>query len=651
MGAKRITRRPPFWVGLLLFSLLAVGLLATVAYAGPPMTSPFLITPDLDLAHEYHPAVAYNPTRKLFLVAWDDGTWVYRRTVDEQGAVQDQVVPVALGSWPDVAYNSALDNFLLVWCKEPEYEIWGLRLSGDGKTIIGAFPITPGRPDLEQYPAVAFNSTSQEFLVVWVDGEWLVHGGTHWTVWGQRVSGAGIAGDPLGAAFQVAGSGPNGAWWHGPPDIAYNYQRNEYMVVFGVDPTGGSDPSSDIYGSRLSAAGQVLAEHIAIDWGPGDQTDPAIAAYPWNPAMPYLVVYTDMEQLRDPLGNICAYLLDADGQPQVYLALAANANSAEITPAVTSSEKLGGYLVLWARRWGSWDIWARQVKKDGTMWEPFTTSHDGFELCCNEEKRPAVAGGSPVALAVWESYFTGLLGYKSEGLVGRIIPNLVQMSGFVYQTDGGTSTPLAGVTIRFYGDLDADPANGLGDLLASATTDSGGSFTLTWQVTDLYPWYHLVEEDPAGMVSRDAEGGDYGSVSGGNVVTFDSALADSFNGIAFYDVVNTAPSASFTVSPEGGDVGTVFQFDASGCSDNEEDAASLQVHWDWEDDGTYDTGWSTAKTASHAFGSPNLYTVRLQVIDSGGLTAEATRQVTVASAALPPEALLYLPVVLRNYRK
>jgi hypothetical protein len=68
---------------------------------------------------------------------------------------------------------------------------------------------------------------------------------------------------------------------------------------------------------------------------------------------------------------------------------------------------------------------------------------------------------------------------------------------------------------------------------------------------------------------------------------------------------NIAPNATFIVdkgmifAPTGSPV--TFNFDASGVWDGETDPASLQVRWDWENDGTWDTGYSTTKTASHDY--------------------------------------------------
>ncbi|RLB32893.1 MAG: hypothetical protein DRH12_18995 [Deltaproteobacteria bacterium] len=101
-------------------------------------------------------------------------------------------------------------------------------------------------------------------------------------------------------------------------------------------------------------------------------------------------------------------------------------------------------------------------------------------------------------------------------------------------------------------------------------------------------------------------------------------------------VNNTPPTASFTVQPSEGTISTDFGFDASGCSDLETPLAQLEVRWDWEDDGSYDTGWSTSKTTAHSYDQPDTYTVRLQVRDEGGLTGTTTQVVTVNNT--PPTA-------------
>ena len=64
---------------------------------------------------------------------------------------------------------------------------------------------------------------------------------------------------------------------------------------------------------------------------------------------------------------------------------------------------------------------------------------------------------------------------------------------------------------------------------------------------------------------------------------------------------NTAPTASFTVNPTTGTTETTFAFNASGSTDVEYAATTLQVRWDWNNDGTYDTNFSTNKTATYQY--------------------------------------------------
>jgi len=96
---------------------------------------------------------------------------------------------------------------------------------------------------------------------------------------------------------------------------------------------------------------------------------------------------------------------------------------------------------------------------------------------------------------------------------------------------------------------------------------------------------------------------------------------------------NTSPIASFFINPSGGTVETVFNFDATGSSDNEDPTNSLEVRWDWNNDGTYDTNYSTNKTATHQFLTFGTYSIRLEVKDSGGLTNSTTKNISLSNTA------------------
>ncbi|MCD4736948.1 MAG: hypothetical protein K8R53_12965, partial [Bacteroidales bacterium] len=95
---------------------------------------------------------------------------------------------------------------------------------------------------------------------------------------------------------------------------------------------------------------------------------------------------------------------------------------------------------------------------------------------------------------------------------------------------------------------------------------------------------------------------------------------------------NTAPTAVFNVSPANGTTLTNFNFDASGSYDPEDPPSVLQVRWDWENDGNWDTPFTTTKTATHQYTQPGTYTAKLEVKDSGGLTGTDTKSIEVTSS-------------------
>ncbi|MBU1369586.1 MAG: PKD domain-containing protein [Bacteroidetes bacterium] len=94
---------------------------------------------------------------------------------------------------------------------------------------------------------------------------------------------------------------------------------------------------------------------------------------------------------------------------------------------------------------------------------------------------------------------------------------------------------------------------------------------------------------------------------------------------------NTPPTALFTVSPTSGTTSTNFAFDAGGSTDNETPTSQLQVRWDFDGNGSWDTNWDTDKTQSHQYSSEGTYTAKLAVKDTEGLTDQYTKSITVSN--------------------
>lgn len=101
---------------------------------------------------------------------------------------------------------------------------------------------------------------------------------------------------------------------------------------------------------------------------------------------------------------------------------------------------------------------------------------------------------------------------------------------------------------------------------------------------------------------------------------------------------NIKPTAFFTVDPEKGTTTTIFNFDASGCTDPEDPPVNLQVRWDWENDGIYDSDFRSIKTIQHNFPVSGTYTVVVEVIDTEHYGSTFAQVVKVSNPNTPPEA-------------
>ncbi|MFN0152608.1 MAG: PKD domain-containing protein [bacterium] len=80
------------------------------------------------------------------------------------------------------------------------------------------------------------------------------------------------------------------------------------------------------------------------------------------------------------------------------------------------------------------------------------------------------------------------------------------------------------------------------------------------------------------------------------------------------------PFAFFRIFPPYGLVGTEFTVDASRSTDDDDALNALQVRWDWNDDDTWDTEFTTEKTMRRRYDVEGTFPIRLEVRDTNGLT-------------------------------
>jgi len=275
-------------------------------------------------------------------------------------------------------------------------------------------------------PAVAYNSTNTQYLVVWTDTRNEGSRGTD--IYGQLVSAEGTR---IGGDFRI--SGPAATNNESDPVVAYNSINNEYLVVW-VDWRNNSTRGSDIYGQRVKASGKLAGGDFRIS-GPA-----ATSAVVYNPAQnsggnQYLVVWQDWRN-RETLGyDIYGQRVKATGKLAGGDFRISAATSDEQFPAVAYNSASNQYLVVWGDRED--DIYGQRVKAGGKL------AGGDFRIsgpaCCSFEKYPAVAYNtiSNQYLVVWEDYPSG-----SQSL-GHIRGQRVKANGKLAKEDFWISGPAA----------------------------------------------------------------------------------------------------------------------------------------------------------------------------------------------------------------
>ncbi|MFO8004899.1 MAG: hypothetical protein R6U12_11765 [Thioalkalivibrio sp.] len=336
--------------------------ISSAVHAGAPIGGGRFLIENVAALPETESAVAYNPQRGEYLVVWRAAE-IWGRRVSRHGTLLGsafRISPEGEGVRPDVSYNSATDEYLIVW--HNLLGIRGQRISALGARLGGLLNIAPGIPASHYYsqPAVDYASTSDRYLVVY---RYLRVSDNSSGIWAQVVTSSGTLD---GSAHQV--SQQSSSMMPEQPDVAYNRSRNEFLIVW--QQTMGSD--IDVYGRRFKLAGGAAPlgpELLVAIYLNADETAAAVAAIPTVPNEGgYLVAW---EEDTGTDYNIIARTVSWDG------VLGAQRNLAvtpwgEYSPAVAGSESNRQFLVTWT--WipviappALMQVRARALAVDGTV--------------------------------------------------------------------------------------------------------------------------------------------------------------------------------------------------------------------------------------------------------------------------------------------
>jgi len=240
---------------------------------------------------------------------------------------------------------------------EVRLPVQSLSTAGAGGGPIGSrFVIHNDGSKEEMGSAIAYNSQREEYLVVWYNDR-----PGNDDIQAQLVSRNGTL---IGGAFYIsAGTGAERRY----PDVAYNDQLDEYLVVWEHD--AGVGPS--IYGRRVSATGLVLGSQDIIF-----ASNPSTSVNYLQPAIAYSTTSDRyLLVLRHDNGNVlwqtiaaCDIDSDAGNHSLLFSIIEWDTPYLPEQPDVAYNHSRNEFLVTWQQIVaGDFDVYARRVKMtDGT---------------------------------------------------------------------------------------------------------------------------------------------------------------------------------------------------------------------------------------------------------------------------------------------
>ncbi len=399
------------------------------------------------------PAIAYNDDLGEYLVVWVDSRgnavyWdIYGQIVTAAGVpkgsnfvIRDEAA--AILGYPDVAYDTVNQRYLVVWYDLTESDVEGQVLNSNGSAFGAVFNVAEGTPsDARRYPAVAFHPHLGEYLVVYEGGA-----SSNWNVYGRRVSAAGFPGateyavctqtgnqtdpdvsvdpsttgdflivweDGRTATDQIYGCLVYSTWFLGSefpiaslsdpvynPAVAFNPAAGaagEWLVVYQRDVSG----DDQIRGRRVTAAGAPTGDGFVICDDAGDQLYPDVA-YNASGSNQWLAVWQDYR--AGVTSDVYGRRVDVNGSTLGATFVIANPSNVQSLPAVASSSTANGYLVVWDDS-RTEDICGQRVLTTGSPTGPLLT----VSAPLSQQRQSAIAYNSTDTefLVVWQDQRAG----------------------------------------------------------------------------------------------------------------------------------------------------------------------------------------------------------------------------------------------------
>ncbi len=345
------------------------------------------------------------------------------------------------------------------------------------------------------FPAVAYNSTNNQFFVIWTDFRNDNGGATDpWEdpdIYGHRLDSSGS----LIGASNTGVSDTSDDQTQNNPDLLYNPDRNEYLAVWRkyngspsspnvriqttiVADTGAAGAPNDISGSNtkykynpaavygpgcnsgeyfvvwpndsssntgedydikasrvVTNTGAATGSEITVSNAISSQLFPEVA---YNSATPsYFVVWQGFESASM---DIYGQRLDCNGSPQGSVITITTNSSVQVHPTVVYNSSRDEYLVVWEDyRNGSADVYGQRLQSDGTL----EGTNFAIVNASGDQNSPKVAYDSQILINGTDRYLVVWEDLRSNGSY-QIYGQLLRGDGSV--TNMGNNFTIASVT-------------------------------------------------------------------------------------------------------------------------------------------------------------------------------------------------------------
>jgi hypothetical protein len=396
--------------------LVALSLLVGQVTAAPPQVEgladgdDFLVS-RAEAAGRGNSAVAYNDDLDQYLVVWADGRaggvyWdLYGQIVTANGAplgdnflIRDEAS--AILNYPDVAYDTDNQRYLVVWYDMTEFDVEGLLLNSDGSAYGVAFNISEGDSgDIRGYPSATYHWYKDEYLVVFQGGA-----SGDYNIYGRRVDTTGTIGATEYGVSTAADDQTD-------PDVSVDPSSGGNFLIVWED--GRSGTADEIWGTLMYYTWILGPEFVISPSTTVGQYNPTVA---FNPAAgtdgAWLVVFQRDESGDSQIGG---WLVAADGDLAPAGFYICDDNEDQLYPDVAYSAYGDQWLVVWEdHRAGSanYDIYGQRVASTGSVTGPVRTIYNPPE----DQMAPAVASSSSS-----DGFLIVFSDYQTNDITGRIV--------------------------------------------------------------------------------------------------------------------------------------------------------------------------------------------------------------------------------------